>query len=272
MTGPYQLPAPRRDPWTVAVHAAPPGPRGRGADRPLGSGIVIDRTRVLTAYSVVRERHTAGSPLWVAFPKAAVPRSERRRVAAVRAEEDGDVAVLVLAEPVPDAVLPAPLLCPDGADLVGEHWWAFGFPAATPFGDDAYGVIAASLGYGWVRLASDEQRMAGEGFAGAGLWSPRYAAVVGVVGRTPTIGRYSGEASALTLCQAARDLPGERLHALAGWSVADAGEAALAAWGWSLQTDAEAPRHWRPRARGGARGPEGRSRVGRRRAARGAGP
>jgi hypothetical protein len=39
--------------------------------------------------------------------------------------------VLVLDEPVPAGVAPAPLRCPRGQDLVSREWWAFGFPASA---------------------------------------------------------------------------------------------------------------------------------------------
>ncbi|MFC4064452.1 hypothetical protein [Actinoplanes subglobosus] len=248
MTEPESLPAPRRDPWTVAIHD---GPHGRAAaDRPLGTGVLIDPWRVLTSYAVVRDRHLAEQPVWVAFPKAPVPRTERRAVATVRTDADGDIAVLVLAGAAPDQVRPAPLLCPDGADLAGEPWWTFGFPPDSPFGADGYGTVGSALAYGRVRLDADRRRPLRPGFTGAGLWSPRFRAVVGLVGQIHTTGGNAGEAAALTLRQAAADLPGEHLTDLAGWSVVDAGETALAAWGWSLTDDVEATRHWRPRARG----------------------
>ncbi|HET6532884.1 MAG TPA: WD40 repeat domain-containing protein [Actinoplanes sp.] len=199
---------------------------------------------------MIRDRHTLAQPVWVAFPKSGVARTVRRRVLSVRADEGNDVAVLVLAEPAPAGIRPARLLCPEAADLVGERWWAFGFPADAPFGSDAHGVIGASLAYGWLRLEAEAPRAMKEGFLGAGIWSPRFEAVVGVLGRVHPLRETDGEAVALTLLQAGLDLPEEQLHALAGWSVLDAGESALAAWGWSLDTDAEAGRHWRPRARG----------------------
>ncbi|MFF0735136.1 hypothetical protein ACFYVK_26375 [Streptomyces chartreusis] len=45
-------------------------------------------------------------------------------------------------------------------------------------------------------------------------------------------------------------LPNQKLGLLTEWSAEDAGESALASWGWSLSNDPEAGRHWRPRARG----------------------
>lgn len=183
---------------------------------------------------------------------------------AVHAHEAGDVAVLVLAEPAPAAVRSAPLSSPDGTDLAGERWWAFGFPADTPFGADAHGVIGASLAYGWMRLEADPGQRVTGGFIGAGIWSPRFEAVVGLLGRVHPMAEPAGHAVAMTLAEVARELPGERLDRLAGWTALDAGESALAAWGWSvpaddaeppgwswsLDADVEAGRHWRPRARG----------------------
>ncbi|MBM2623112.1 trypsin-like peptidase domain-containing protein [Actinoplanes sp. LDG1-06] len=234
---------PRKDPWTVSIHDGPTG------ERTLGSGVVIDGTRVLTCHHVVAKQDSA---VWVAFPKAGVPRSLRRRVTEVRAAADADVAVLELVERVPEAVIPAPLLCPDGTDLVDEPWWAFGFPEDVPkgLGSDAWGSVGATLGYGWVRLETDSRYVVSKGFSGTGLWSPRYQAIVGLVGQARTSGERRGDALAITLSQADRELPGEKISGLAAWSIATAGESALAAWGWSLETDAEAGRHWRPRARG----------------------
>ena len=159
------------------MHSGPADPYGRAAaDRPLGSGVLIDEWRVLTCLSVIRDHHTMASPVWVAFPKSGVARTVRRRVMSVRADETNDVAVLVLAEPAPGDVRPAPLLAPEGADLVGERWWAFGFPADAPFGSDAHGAVGASLAYGWIRLDADAPRALGAGFLGAGIWSPRFEA------------------------------------------------------------------------------------------------
>ncbi|WP_323138882.1 AAA family ATPase [Streptomyces mirabilis] len=84
------------------------------------------------------------------------------------------------------------------------------------------------------------------GYSGAALWSPTYHAVVGMVGQANS----RGDALALTLFQADKCLPDEKLSALTEWSAQDAGESALAAWGWTLEDDPEAGRHWKPRARG----------------------
>jgi hypothetical protein len=69
---------PKRDSWTVAIHA------GETDSHVLGGGVVIDEWRVLTCWHVLAGKHGDTTPLWVAFPKAGVPRSVRRRVIGVR--------------------------------------------------------------------------------------------------------------------------------------------------------------------------------------------
>jgi WD40 repeat protein len=251
MTGGRVYPGPKRDPWSVALHAGPADPQGNpAADRPLGAGVLVDQWRVLTCASVLGGRGGEDDPLWVAFPKAGVSWTVRRRVVSVRADAASDIAVLVLAESAPPGVQPARLSCPDGADLVGEAWWTFGFPVDAAFGSDAFGFVGASLAYGWVRLDAESPQGLTPGFLGAGVWSPRFEAVIGVIGRVHAGGQRGGEAAAVTLLQIGGGLTEEALHELAGWKALNAGESALAAWGWSLATDAEAVRHWRPRARG----------------------
>ena len=233
---------PPADSWVAAVHAA--------VDdlEPLGAAVVVDANRVLTcAHVVASEDGTAREPLWVSFPKA--DRWPRRRVAAVTVAYSPpvrDLAVLVLAEPVPAGVEAAPLRFPRPADLAGRAWWAFGFPGRDPVGDAADGVVGAALALGWVRLDSQSPHLARPGFSGGGLWSPDYQAVVGVVGQA----HGNGEGRAVTLHQADLCFPDHQLAALAGWSAEAAGEVALQQWGWTLARDPEGVRHWRPRARG----------------------
>src|SRR5664279_5450893 len=93
--------------WVAAIHASE-------ADfEPLGTGVVIDQTRVLTCAHVVAGWPGTG-PLWVAFPMADGPLDVRRRVVEVRADPRpvSDVAVLVLDAPVPVGAQAAPLRCP----------------------------------------------------------------------------------------------------------------------------------------------------------------
>jgi WD40 repeat protein len=235
---------PSHDAWVAAIH-------GSETDfKPLGAGVVIDARRVLTcAHVVVSADGTTLSPLWVAFPKAEDPARARRRVQSVEISYDPpvrDLAVLVLAEPIPADVGAAPLRCPAPSDLVGRQWWAFGFPDGDPVGNSTEGQIGASLGYGWVRLDREARYQIEPGFSGGGLWSPAYQAVVGLVGQAHS----NGDGRSVTLHQADLSFPNEKLAQLASWTIEAAGEMALTAWGWSLERDPEAGRHWRPRGRG----------------------
>jgi WD40 repeat protein len=173
----------------------------------------------------------------------------RRRIAAWVVDDDRptkDLAILTLAEPVPPGVSPAPLKLPKSRDLVGHSWWAFGFPNSEPLGNDAAGAVGATLAYGWVRLDSASRYHVEHGFSGAGLWSPDYDAVVGVVGQAHS----NGDGRAVTLHEANECLPNEKIRDLADFAAVSAGEVALSAWGWTLRSDPEAGRHWGPRARG----------------------
>jgi len=231
---------PLADEWVAAVHAS------EDDFEPLGTAIVVAADQVLTCAHVVMRESAVREELWVAFPKAGD--CPRRRVTAVKSAyaRVRDVAVLILDEPIPSGAEPAPLRFPRGQDLVGRDWWAFGFPDRDPFGDSADGRVGAALSYGWVRLDTSSRYLIRPGFSGGGLWSPDYQAVVGIVGQAHP----NGDGRAITLHQAAQDLPEVKLAALAKWSAEAAGEVALAQWGWTLDRDPEGARHWRPRARG----------------------
>jgi WD40 repeat protein len=237
---------PQADAWVAAIHES------RADYAPLGAGIVIDARRVLTCAHVVRD---VAAP-WVSFPKASTGDSGARRMAERIVFPDApapvkDLAVLVLAGPVPAGVTPAPLRCPEPAHLVGRRWWAFGFPPGDPLGlgSSADGEVGLALGHGWIRLDTASRYPVERGFSGGGLWSPDYQAVVAVVSSADDGTR--GDGRAITLHQADRWLPAERLRVLAErFAAADAGGLALAAWGWSLSGDPERRRHWSPRARG----------------------
>jgi WD40 repeat protein/DNA-binding SARP family transcriptional activator len=230
------------DTWVAAVHAS------EDDVDPVGAAVMIDARRALTCAGVaVVGDGSLREPLWVSFPK--VDGWPRRRVASVAMaplSSGGDLAVLVLQEPAPPEVEAAPVRCPRPADLAGRAWWAFGFPDRDPVGDAAQGVVGAALGLGWVRMDTASGFLVPPGFSGAGLWSPDYQAVVGVVGRA----RNCGEARAITLHQADLCFPDHQLARLARWSAAAAGGSAVQQWGWTLARDPEGVRHWRPRARG----------------------
>ncbi|QUQ65353.1 WD domain, G-beta repeat [Kutzneria sp. CA-103260] len=238
-------PRPGADAWVAAIHA------GEGDRRPLGSGFLVDGLRVVTCAHVVFEDGRQRSELWVAFPKAqALMRRRRVRVQEVVAPafEDhdiDDVAVLILAEPIPEEYA-ARLREPEVGSLVHRRWWAFGFPDGM-LGNSADGLVGEEIGYGWVRLDTGSRYGVKSGYSGAALWLPDYDAVVGMVGQAQGA---NGDARAITLRAIGECLPEQKLHLLTGWSAEAAGESALAAWGWSLAEDTEAGRHWRPRARG----------------------
>jgi WD40 repeat protein len=232
---------PQTDSWVTAIHAS------EEDFHPLGGGVVLDTQRILTCAHVA----ASNAELWVAFPKAVDGTDDvRRRVERVVLAERpvvADLAILVLSEPVPPGVKAVPLRSPKPGDLAGQRWWAFGFPAGDPVGNSAHGSVGAALGYGWVRLDVNSRYHVEAGFSGGGLWSPDYQAVVAIVGQAND----RGDARAITLYQAAMSFPDQYLRELTEqFSVAQSGDVALAAWGWSLSDDPEAARHWRPRARG----------------------
>ncbi|MBO0868701.1 MAG: trypsin-like peptidase domain-containing protein [Micromonosporaceae bacterium] len=245
------------DPWTAAIH-------GSATDgQPLGAGVVIDHRLVLTCeHFLKREGGGLRDPIWVAFPKAhGAAAYERRRVS--RCVHNGhttkgiDLVLLELEQPVPSAVTPARLRCPPAADLVGKGWWSFGFPATALYGSAASGDIGHPLMYGNIYLNATSKDGVAGGFSGGPLWSPEYDAVVGIVVSTGD----NGDGNALTLSHADDLLPEMKLSTLAQWGAESADEPALAAWGWVLSRDDEAPRHWLPRARGVASASERGSRF-----------
>ena len=130
--------------------------------------------------------------------------------------------------------------------LVEKRWWAFGFESRR--GNSAYGAVGTSLGDGYIRIDADPTaiyRLKG-GFSGGGVWSPDFEAVVGLVVSADE----HGNGHAVTFHQIDLCFPQEKLSQLAQWMACDAGEAALAAWGWTLGSDPEHVRHWGPRGRG----------------------
>ncbi|WP_179200303.1 trypsin-like peptidase domain-containing protein [Streptomyces sp. NRRL B-24085] len=238
-------PRPGTDAWVAAVHGT------EHDEKALGSGFLIDDHRVLTCAHVACPQWEKTRELWLAFPKSDQFMDRRFRVRDVFAPDAPtkrraqDVAVLVLAEPVsgePAARLRRPM----PSALVGEAWWAFGFPDGDLFGNSSDGTVGESLAYGWVRLDTASRYPVKPGYSGAALWSPTYQSVVGLVGQASG----SGDARAFTLHQADKCLPDQKIALLADWSAEAAGETALAAWGWTLDDDPEAGRHWKPRARG----------------------
>ena len=235
---------PTSDAWVAAVHGSESG------GRPLGTAVVVDPVRLLTSAHVVRTQIESESEVWVSFPKADNPFGSRQRVAVrIAPEPKADLAVLELSDPIPSGVEVARLRSPRPLDLLGHHWWAFGFPASDPYGigNSADGTVGDALAYGWVRLDTNSRYLVERGFSGGGLWSDYGdGAVVGIVGQAND----RGDGRALPLYVAGLAMPDENLEDLTRWSAEASGLVALQSWGWSLATDPEAIRHWRPRARG----------------------
>lgn len=243
MTNTATLPAPSPAPTERGCIVAIFSPR---STKPIGTGLVIDSSRVLTSKHVVTGQDARD--LSVGFPSAEDQFAEPVPVEEVRVaeHEHADVAVLHLAAALPIGVFPAPMRRPRGADLVGRSWWAYGF--TDSIGNEASGHVGAALAYGWVRLDGESRYAVGQGFSGGGLWSQEYGAFVGLIGQAL---RDRGDGRCLTLHAAANAMRDEQLGELIDhWSLESAGEQAAAEWGWSLAEDVEGRRHWRPRARG----------------------
>ncbi|WP_346228560.1 AAA family ATPase, partial [Microbispora maris] len=209
--------------------------------------MVLDRHRILTCAHVA----LPADALWVSFPLSDGDFLERRRVTSIKVPEAmqleiADVAVLYLEEEIPAGVVPAPLRRPRGVDCPGIPWWAYGFAGSDPHGNSTQGNIGDLSAYGYIRLDSESRHHVEDGFSGAGVWSPDYQAVIGMVSQAD----YRGDGRGITLYQIDRWLPDEEITALTNWTVEQSDNVALAAWGWELSKDPEADRHWRPRARG----------------------
>jgi hypothetical protein len=206
---------PATDAWVAAIHAT------EDESEPHGSGIVLDELRILTCYHVVKDL----AEQWVAFPKARGDASQirRRTEHVIYPKNCGDIrdlAILVLAEPIPEGVTTAPLRFPEPTRLVGKQWWAFGFPA-DPLGSSAGGWVGDTLGYGWVRLYQSSPDPVEYGFSGGGLWCRDYQGVVGIVGQAKG---ESGGGRAMTLYHAIQWFPGQDLSDLAERYVAPAAD------------------------------------------------
>jgi len=195
--------------WVGAVHES------ERDYSPLGTAVVIDSDRLLTCAHVALdfplEDRRVRTGLWVAFPKVPVG---RRRVKTVEFAFDPpvkDLAVLVLADPVPSGVMAAPLHCLAPDELKTKRWWAFGFPDRDPVGNSAGGLVGEALAYGWVRLDTASTYLLQTGFSGGGMWSKDFDAVVGIVGQAHS----NGDGRAITLHQANECFPEQKLSELA---------------------------------------------------------
>ncbi|MEU2630379.1 hypothetical protein, partial [Kitasatospora sp. NPDC007106] len=214
---------------------------------------MVDSSRVLTCAHVAFNGIEQLSDLWLAFPGIESLERRRIRVAEVVPPSPGpdvggfdinDVAVLVLAEPLPEECA-IQVRRPAAGTLLGHRWWAFGFPDSA-HGSSSSGIVGEELGYDWIRLDTTSKYLVKGGFSGAGVWSEDYNAVVGMVAQA----QGNGDARAITFRGIETFLPEQKLELLTGRSAQAARGSAPAARGWSLATDPEAGLHWRPRARG----------------------
>jgi hypothetical protein len=224
----------------VAIH------RSKDDHTPVGTGVLIDHRRVLTARHVI-DRVWEG-PAWVSFPKVEPYRRERRQEATRRLALHCDAAVIELEGAAPEGATPARVQLVAGAALTADApaWWAFGFATRDLFGNDAAGRLGTALGQGAVRLDTESRYVVEAGFSGAGVWLGARDAVAALV-----IQAQDGNARALTLHQIDAELPDEKLAELATvFHATDAGPVALAQWGWSAVGDDQTRLHWRPRGRG----------------------
>jgi WD40 repeat protein len=152
--------------------------------------------------------------------------------------------ILILDGPVPEGAYQAPVRLPEASDLAGREWWAYGFPSEEPHGNTASGQIGARLADDRLRLDTNSRYTIQDGFTGAGLWSPDYQAVVGIV--TDVNARGDGQAITFDYCDRYFPAGVERLEG--AQSAGEAGELALASFGLRLSDDVR--REWAQPARG----------------------
>ena len=228
--------APTDASWVVALHLS------ADAHTPIGCGVLIDSTRVIT----IRHAVEGQRDLWATFPMSG-SRERRTVVSADLGAGFGDdgPAVLTLEASAPVGANPALLRNPAPKDLREKGWWAFGFPQADPAGNEAHGTIGATLAFEWMRVDTASAYPLEQGFSGSGVWCPDYGAVIGIVGSADE----RGNGKAIGLKAAIDQLPAQNLGELTRWS-ASSDASTAEAWGWELSTDPQATLHWRPRARG----------------------
>jgi Trypsin-like peptidase domain len=195
--------------WIAAVHES------EKDYKPLGTAVVVDSYRLLTCAHVVLdsslEEPEVRTEIWAAFPKVTLGRRRVKKVEFAYEPPVKDFAVLILDDPVPPAVMAAPLQCVAPDKLKSKRWWAFGFPGRDPIGNSAGGIVGEALVYGWVHLDTSSRYLLQIGFSGGGMWSADFRAVVGLVGQAHS----NGDGRAITLHQANEYFPEQKLSELA---------------------------------------------------------
>ena len=241
---------------------------------PVGTGVVIDSTRILTCRHVAVKAAEGSGPGRVRFVNRISESAARPSGPVARweppldevCEDHCDVVVGHLEQPIPDGVMPARLRSPERGDLYAKQWWSFGFGRGDHFGDEASGAVGAEIGFGWLRLSTTSEYVVEPGFSGAGIWSADYDAVVGLVTQvTEDHGPKDGDGRAITFREVIACVPDEKLGAVTEWALADASAQDQGEWGVvtanrsdpgplpsprSLADDPAMAEHWGPRARG----------------------
>ncbi|MFF5244302.1 hypothetical protein ACFY3V_08480 [Streptosporangium sp. NPDC000095] len=192
--------------WIAAIH--------RGDDpRPVGAGVLVGENRLLTcAHLVAHTGHRSTERLWVTFPRANTP--TRRYGASVvsvgtsvapSATSPGGPAFLLLAERPSAEVVSAPLRLEEADDLVGRRWLVEGPVDVEGRSVIVKGMMDPAFAHGNVTLTADPGHRLDPGLSGAPVWSPGYAAVVGMVTSADDL----GGGVAITMREVNRLLPGQ---------------------------------------------------------------
>ncbi|MEV0753731.1 hypothetical protein [Streptosporangium sp. NPDC050280] len=193
--------------WIAAIH--------RGDDpRPVGAGVLVGENRLLTcAHVVVPTGHRPTDRLWVTFPRSNTPTrrygasviSVAGTSGALSGASPGDPAFLLLAEPPSPEVVAAPLRLEEVDDLVGRRWLVEGPVGVEGRSVIVKGMVDPAFAHGNVTLTTDPGHRLDPGLSGAPVWSPGYAAVVGIVASADGL----GGGVAITMREVNRLLPGQ---------------------------------------------------------------
>ncbi|WP_034261331.1 trypsin-like peptidase domain-containing protein [Actinospica robiniae] len=198
--------------------------------RPEGAAFLIAGGFLLTCSHVVADvlglggdaAVEAGAEVTVDFPLAGRPGPLTARVRVstpIGADMSGDLAVLELASPPPEGIMPMRLSAVE--ELAGHRWRAFGFPVGRGGAKDAgvwsTGVVEGREGTGWLQLRADRDAafVLAQGFSGGPIFDEELGAVVGIV---VTVEADAGLRTgyALTVESVERDWPDLRAALVAG--------------------------------------------------------